>query len=215
MRCEHILSKSTEPPNLAYTKAFSLAHYRAYLLSFHSMAPKTRQSTVSYARGWGDARELPVLAWMEKYTVETFNNPAVLKNKEAFAKWHTADFVYNNSDGTKYDGFEAAYAAIQQIYTPFAGFSHEPSFFNCWETEEGWEMVGTATMYADLPVPGGEKTNEDLHGKKWDLGLPGMFHFWYVKDDSGPGGFKMKRSDVFSDTFPAVQEMVKRGMIKL
>jgi hypothetical protein len=69
-------------------------------------------------------------------------------------------------------------------------------------------------MYADLPVQGGEKKHADISGKKWDLGLPGMFHFWYVKDASGPGGYKLKRSEVFSDTFPAVQEVMKRGMIQ-
>ncbi len=114
---------------------------------------------------------------MEKYTVQTFNNPVALKDKEAFGKWHTADFIYKNSDGTKYNGFEAAYAAIHQIYSPFASFSYEPSFYNYWETEEGWEMIGTANMYADLAVPGDEKTNEDQYGKKGYLGPPGMFHF--------------------------------------
>jgi hypothetical protein len=177
------------------------------------MAPQIKQATISHTRGWSDARALPVLAWMEKYTTQAFNNPAVFKDKAALAKWHTADFVHTGANGTVYNGFDATFPALQQIYAPFVAFSHEPRFLNCWETDDGWEMVGTATMYADLPVPGGEKTNEDLTGKKWDLGLPGMFHFWYVKDESGPDGFKMKRSDVFSDTFPAVQEMMKRGMI--
>lgn len=178
------------------------------------MAPQSKQCSVSDARGWGDARQIPVLAWMEKYTRDAFNNPTVFKDKDALAKWHVADFVYNNTDGSSFKGFDAAYEGIQQIYAPFTSFSHEPRFFTCWENEDGWEMVGQAVMYADLPVPGGEKTHEDMDGKKWDLGLPGMFHFWYVKDASGPDGWKMKRSDVFSDSFPAVQEMMKRGMIK-
>jgi hypothetical protein len=157
------------------------------------------------------------MAWMEKYTVDNFNNPAVFANKDAMAKLHTADWVHVNSDGAMFEGFDNSFAATQQIYAPFAaGFSHEPRFWSCWENDDGeWEMVGKAVMYADLPAgSGGQKVHADLKGRKWDLALQGMFHFWYVKDSTGIDGFRMKRSEVFSDTFPAVQEMMKRGLIK-
>lgn len=79
-------------------------------------------------------------------------------------------------------------------------------------------MVGNASCYADLPAgTGGSKTNKDANGKSWDLRLPSMFHFWYVKNDDGDdglGAFKLKRAEVYSDTFPAIQEMMKRGIIK-
>jgi len=178
------------------------------------MTSQTLPAFISHSRGWEVAKQHPCMAWMARYTQHAFNNDAVRKDSAEFGKWHTADFIHINADGTKYTGWDETFAALQQIYAPFTSFCHEPVFVNCWETEDGWEMVGQATMFADLPVPGGDKTHTDLTGKKWDLGLPGMFHFWYVKDKSGPDGIKMKRSDVFSDTFPAIQEMMKRGMIK-
>jgi hypothetical protein len=155
--------------------------------------------------------------WMRTYTIDVFDNPKVFSDKDAMAKWHTNDMVYVNADGAKYEGYETVWHALQQIYAPFAaGFYHEPRFWSCWETDNGeWEMIGDATMYADLPAgSGGSKEHADLSGKKWDLGLVGMFHFHYVKDADGPDGFKLRSAQVFSDTFPAVQEMMKRGLIK-
>jgi hypothetical protein len=77
------------------------------------------------------------------------------------------------------------------------------------------EMIGSANMFADLPVPGGEKQHADLTGKKWDLRLPGMFHFEYVKDSSAKhDGILLKSTKVYSDSGPAVVEMLKRGMVK-
>jgi hypothetical protein len=75
-------------------------------------------------------------------------------------------------------------------------------------------MVGKATMFAELPVPG-DKQKTDLTGKKWDVGVPSMFHFEYVKESSAKhGGILIKRTEIFGDSAPAVVEMMKRGMIK-
>jgi hypothetical protein len=41
-----------------------------------------------------------------------------------------------------------------------------------------------------------------------------MFQFEYVKDASGPEGFKMSKNTSFSDPTPAIVEMIKRGMLK-
>lgn len=41
-----------------------------------------------------------------------------------------------------------------------------------------------------------------------------MFQVEYVKDASGPGGFKMKSNTNFSDPTPAIVEMMKRAMLK-
>jgi len=41
-----------------------------------------------------------------------------------------------------------------------------------------------------------------------------MFQFEYVKDVSGPDGFKMCKNRSFSDPTPALVEMIKRGMLK-
>jgi hypothetical protein len=181
------------------------------------MAPEKKEVFISHSRGWADARQIPIMAWMERYAVEAFNNPAVFSNKSEMAKWHTADWTHVHSDGTKYEGFDAGFEAIQQIFAPFTeGFSHEPRFWACWENEDGgWEMIGEAFVYANLPRGGyGEGVLADMSGKKWDLAAPGMFHIWFVKDADGPDGIKVKRSDAFWDTFPAVQEMTKRGLFK-
>jgi hypothetical protein len=178
------------------------------------MAPVVKPCSITRARGWEEIRAHPALAWMEKYTLDVFDNNSVRTDAAQMAPWHTADLVHINADGTRYEGFDTVFAAIQQIYAPFAAFVHEPRFSIIWETEDGWEMVGEAVMYADLPVPGGEKTHEDMNGRKWDLGMPGSFHFFFVKDASGPDGIKLTRSDFVSDTFPAVQEMMKRGMVQ-
>lgn len=35
-------------------------------------------------------------------------------------------------------------------------------------------MMGQATMFANLPVPGEAKAKADANGKNWDLALPDM-----------------------------------------
>lgn len=157
------------------------------------------------------------MAWMQKYTEEVFDVWNVMSDKSKFEPYHTSDFTYVHTDGIEYSGFEKAHAACVELYGPFqAGFAHVPRFWTCWENDDGkWEMVGDATMFANLPDgTGGEKIHADNDGKKWDLALSSMFHFWYVKESSAPDGFKLKRTEVYADTFPAVQEMMKRGMIK-
>jgi len=76
-------------------------------------------------------------------------------------------------------------------------------------------MTGIATLYADLPVPGGEKQHTDPEGNKWDLGSDAMFKFEYVKDSSAKhGGLLLKSSSIYADSGAAMAEMLKRGMIK-
>ena len=75
-------------------------------------------------------------------------------------------------------------------------------------------MMGNADFYAKLPEGSGSRDHKDELGQSWDLKLPSMFHFLYVKDSSAPSGFLLKRTEVYADTFPAIQEMMKRGLIK-
>lgn len=35
-------------------------------------------------------------------------------------------------------------------------------------------MIGQATLFADLPVPGDAKSKVDTEGRSWDLAIPGM-----------------------------------------
>jgi hypothetical protein len=93
------------------------------------MAPQKREVYTSNSRGWSEAREVPVMAWMEKYTVENFNNTSIRTDKAKMAPLHTSDFEYVNTDGTEYKGFDAAFEGIQQLYAPFPEIYHVVSVF--------------------------------------------------------------------------------------
>jgi hypothetical protein len=70
-------------------------------------------------------------------------------------------------------------------------------------------------LFADLAVDGGEKKFENIEGKKWDMGLPAMFRFEFVREEgSKHEGIKLMRSQIFSDTGPVIMEMLKKGMAK-
>ena len=73
-------------------------------------------------------------------------------------------------------------------------------------------MIGQATLYANLsgePAAGESKVT-DKDGKKWDLAIPGAFHFWLVKTEDS---FLMKRAEMHADTGPLVTGLLKRGVI--
>jgi hypothetical protein len=129
--------------------------------------------------------------------------------------WQTSDVIFHKPTGEVFSADKAIHAALE-MYAPFSAHKHEPSGpICCWETANGWEMLGQATLFADLPVPGGAKVHKDLSGKEWDLAMPGMFHFEYVKDKEAKyDGIRMKAQRTFSDSAPAMVEMIKRGMVK-
>lgn len=153
------------------------------------------------------------MKWSHGYT-QLFDSREIY-TKQA-NEWHTDDFKYQKATGEVVSGAEKAFEALKETYAPFEGTSHEPNWLCCWETDNGWEMVGQAVMFANLKAPGGSgQVQTDLSGKKWDVGVPSAFHFEYVKDPSGPApGIKLKRSEVYGDSAPVVVEMLKRGMLK-
>jgi len=175
------------------------------------MSFPTKPAFVVFANGWEESRAHPCMAWMEKYT-KKFDTREI--NDENQAEYNTADYTYTKADGTTATGGLPAHQLAMATYAPFSAYSHVPKMLACWETENGWYMTGQATLFADLPVPGGEKTKADLTGRKWDLEMEAMFQFEYVKAADGIDGIKMKSTKAFSDSTPAVVEMLKRGMIK-
>jgi hypothetical protein len=152
------------------------------------------------------------MKWFEKYAI--LFNTGEMFNKN-FSEWHAPDFSYHKSNGEIFEGGAEAFEAIKETYAPFDVTNHEPNFLGCWETEDGWEMLGQAYLYGNLKAPGGSgKAHTDSEGHKWDVGVPSSFHFAYVKDSSGPEGIKLKRTQVFSDSAPVLVEMLKKGMLK-
>lgn len=60
----------------------------------------------------------------------------------------------------------------------------------------------------------GSAGNKSIPNSMSSQFAPAMFQFEYVKDESGPGGFKMKINTNFSDPTQVIVEMIKRGMLK-
>ncbi|KAF2472086.1 uncharacterized protein BDR25DRAFT_313281 [Lindgomyces ingoldianus] len=171
------------------------------------------QPVFVYEGTWSaEMRAHPAMDWMYNFTSNIFDNRAWDIPTEQYL---TEDFVLKKSDGTEVHGREAAWAADKALYAPFTAHKHEPRGLMCAENAEGWEMVGRANLYVNLPgAPSeGEKKVKDLDGKEWDAVCAGMFRFLYVKDESGFQGIKLKRTEVCSDPLPALGLMLKRGVV--
>jgi hypothetical protein len=175
------------------------------------MSYKTVPAYVQYVRGWEETqnREHPVMDWMFDYEA-AFDRGDMKSGPHT--PWHSDDFSFTKSTGTCITGGAPAWAALLEMYAPFTTHYHEPFFYIIWETPTGYELIGSAKVFANLPAPG-ESTKTDLEGRKWDIEAPGAFHFEYVKDPSGPKGLKLKSEKLFADAIPMVGEMVKRGMV--
>jgi hypothetical protein len=132
---------------------------------------------------------------------------------EPYTEWSTEDVKYRKSNGETSTG-QAAFDAMLEMYAPLAAHEHEPKHVVVWETTDGWVVFGEATLFADLPVPGGEKKYSNVSGRKWDLAVPGVFRFTFVKDEGSKHGYKTKGQEVSADSAPIMIEMIKRGMVK-
>jgi hypothetical protein len=177
------------------------------------MSFPTTTAFIHSCKGWDETTRLhPAMKWFEKYAL-LFNSGQMFSKSSS--EWHTENFSYHKSTGEIIEGGTKAFDALKETYAPFDGTNHEPNFLICWETKDGWEMLGQALLYGNLKAPGGSgKVHTDVTGQKWDVGVPSAFHFAYVKDSSGPEGIKLERTDIFSDSAPVLVEMLKRGMLK-
>lgn len=78
----------------------------------------------------------------------------------------TEDMMLQKPDGSDTEGRDEATKAIQSMYAPFAARKHMPDFLVCWETNDGWGMIGVANMYFKLhALP--EGTVDDPEDGKW------------------------------------------------
>lgn len=174
------------------------------------MSYATVPAYVQYVRGWDPKyREHPVIDWMFDY--EALLDWGDLR-KGPHTPWHADDFFFTKPSGERIQGGAKAWASMLELYAPYTSYYHEPRFYIIWETATGWELIGSATVYAKLAAPG-EATKTDGEGRKWDIEAPGAFHFVYVKDPTGPKGLKLQGQSLFADGMPIIGEMLKRGMV--
>jgi hypothetical protein len=156
-------------------------------------------------------RKHPAMKWMEQETLD-------FDTHNFSPKWFSKDFTFHKADGTIFSGREKALEAMRELYGPLTAHFHEPYFLVCTEADDGWDMIGQAKMFANLagnPAPG-EKKVKDLQGREWDMGIPGGFHFHYLKDPSAEngGGMVINKAEFMSDSGVPMGIMLKRGLIQ-
>jgi len=173
------------------------------------MSFPTSPAYVQNVRGWPEqSREHPVIDWMFDY--EKALDYGDMK-KGPLTPWHTDDYVFGKS-GVFYPPGGPSWERFVADYAPFTAHYHEPYSYVIHETATGWDLIGEANIFGNLPVPGEGKT-KDAEGREWDIKVTGAFHLVFVKDPSGPKGMKMQQQIIHADSLPVVKELVKRGMI--
>src|SRR5271170_2523410 len=128
-------------------------------------------------------------------------------------QWYTDDYTYVMSDGTVVEGRDKALDTVKGIYAPFTAYAHIPYYLVCTEVSDGWEMIGQAHMFVNLPgnpVAGEAKVKDPREGKEWDLKVPGAFRFHYVKHGEN---ILLKRTEVMADKSVVMVMMIKRNLI--
>jgi len=180
------------------------------------MATFQTQPAFIHTGPWNDgSRKHPAMKWMEEFTI-AFNARSGWDQKTS--DWNTPDFSLVKPDGTEVKGAEEAWAEAKALYTPFTSEYHEPFFLVTWETDDGYEMLGQAYLYANCvgQKAEGDPKVKDGQGREWEVKIPGGFRFQYVKKNGAAhGDFEMRRCEIMSDSMPAAQILMKRGVLKL
>lgn len=174
------------------------------------MSFPTRPAFVHYG-SWGEeTRKHECMKWMEKYT-NAVDDKAW--DKDPSSDWFTSDCVLHKSTGEVVSGGDAAWKSLsKETYAPFSGHCHDPQFLVAWEIDGGWEMLGVATLYWTLAVPGdGGAKVKDSKGKEWDGAGPAAFDFHYKKQGDD---FRISKLAIYADPSAAMVTMMKRGMLK-
>ena len=112
----------------------------------------------------------PAMKWMHEYT-NAFDTGDF---KRVIDDYHTKDeFTFVRSDGRVYhDTGDKLVALMQEVYGGFTAYTHIPYYLSCVENDDGWEMIGQAHVYANLPgqpAQGEPPKVKDEHGKEWDV----------------------------------------------
>jgi hypothetical protein len=166
---------------------------------------------------WDDhTRSHPALKFLEKF-VYYWDGREWTDNPETSAQWLTSDFVLRQANGNVVIGVDAAIAAAHTNYRPLTAHLHEPTYIVIHDSTGGWEMIGQATLYANLmgePVKGEVKV-KDGKGKEWDMGVPSAFYVTFAKDDGAKNGMGVliKKEELMSDSGVAMGILLKRGVV--
>lgn len=192
------------------------------------MSFATKPAFVHYGSWDDETRKHPAMKWMyalpfpvrpsshlthprEQYTYK-IDAKAVDEVKK---DWMADDHFLIRSTGQKDTGAQASLDALfKEIYAPFSKHAHVPTHLVCYEVDDGWEMMGLATVYWNLAVPGKQESGEkvkDKQGNEWDGAMPGGFNFHYRKEG---GGIRVTKTEIAADPTAAVVGMLKRGMLK-
>lgn len=125
----------------------------------------------------------------------------------------TPDHKLHKSTGEIVTGGDATFKAMREdIYAPFVEHLHDPQYLVSWDDGDEHEMLGVASLFYNLAVPGEGEKIKDRAGKSWDGAIPAAFNFRYVKN--GKDGYKLSRTAIFNDPTAAMVGMLKRGMMK-
>lgn len=73
-------------------------------------------------------------------------------------------------------------------------------------------MLGIATLFWNLQVPGKGSNIKGPDGKPYDGATPSAFKLQYRKD--GSVGIRVSRTEIYSDPSAAMVGMLKTGMLK-
>lgn len=173
------------------------------------MSFPTTPAYVQHLEGWPEhTREHPAIDWMFGYA-KAFDGGDMKSGPHT--PWHADNFVYAKS-GVAHPPGAASWQKLVSDYAAFTAHYHEPLYYVIHETASGWELIGEANIYGNLPVQNGDKV-KDAEGREWDIKAAGAFHFVFVKDPSGPKGVKMQKQTIHGDMLPVAKELVNRGMI--
>jgi len=99
------------------------------------MSSQTKPAFITETEGWEQARNHPVLIWMEEYTHD-FDARKVFSSP--YTDWHTVDYEMRHYNGTVYPKGEGSFEGLKEMYAPFVKTCHYPRWVVIWETDNGW-----------------------------------------------------------------------------
>jgi hypothetical protein len=182
------------------------------------MSSPSQPACVHYG-DWDDqTRAHRCMNWTEQWAMaferkENWERP--------YTEWQTSNTIFIKSDGATFTGAES-WEATKAVYAPLAKFHHESYFLICVGTDYGWEGIGQATIYANLPGERGAGEPPRVRDKRasgeeeWDVAVPGAFRFEYVKNDQGMhDGIRVRKTEIMSDSLSIVMTLAKRVVISL
>ncbi|KAJ9610008.1 hypothetical protein H2200_006338 [Cladophialophora chaetospira] len=162
-----------------------------------------------------NTRQDPSQKWMESIVRNIFDPH---KWDTPYSDIYTSDdFILLKPDGTEVKGGERAWAEVAQLFGPLTSQKTIPFHLISTETDYGWEMVGLANIFGNLPgnPAEGEAKDQDQYGQEWDVKMSGGFRFQYKKVEGAKyDDILLQRVEIFTDSGPVVSKLVRRGVLK-